>query len=259
MDRGLVAALARKGADLPALAARAIRRPETVAELVAGLAAPSASVKYGCEKVLRRVSEQRPDLLLPHCDVFVKLLRSDNSFLKWGAIITLGNLAPAARDGRLERLFAQYFAPITGPVLVTAANTMKSAPKIARAKPELLPRVVRAILKVEKATFYHRGAPSPECRNVACGHALAALDAIFAESEPPPPVLAFARRQLESTRASVRKSAQRFVKRHAQAAEALPKSGEKDAVRKAQRGDGLRAPGERRRGPRARRRAGRSP
>ena len=101
MESRLVAALARKGADLPAIAAQVIRRPEAVSELVAGLEAPSANVKYGCEKVLRRVSEQRPDLVLPHFDVFVKLLRSDNSFLKWGAIITLGNLAPvmAASSG----------------------------------------------------------------------------------------------------------------------------------------------------------------
>jgi hypothetical protein len=254
MESRLVAALAQKGADLPAIAAQAIRRPETIAELVAGLEAPSANVKYGCEKVLRRVSEQRPDLVLPHFDVFVKLLRSDNSFLKWGAIVTLGNLAPAVRAGHLERIFTRYFAPVTGPVLVTAANTIQSAPKIARAKPELLPRIVRAILQVERATFVHRGAPSPECRNVACGHALAALDAMFDQSDPPRPVLEFARRQLDSTRASVRKNAERFLKRHARR-----KGGDQDAVRKAQCGDGLRAPGERGRGPRASRRAGRSP
>ncbi len=220
MDNRLVAALGRKGADFPAIAARAIQRPETITELVAGLEAPSANVKYGCEKVLRRVSEQRPDLVLPHFDVFVKLLRSDNSFLKWGAILTLGNLASTARDGRLERIFSQYFAPITGPVLITAANTMKSAPKIARAKPELLPRIVRELLKVERATFLHHGTPSPECRNVACGHALAALDAMFEQNHPPLPVLDFARRQLGSTRAKVRNAAEKFLRRHERATRA---------------------------------------
>ena len=258
MESRLAAAFARKGADLQPIAAQAIRRPAAIRELVAGLEAPSANVKYGCEKVLRRVSEQRPDLVLPHFDVFVKLLRSDNSFLKWGAIITLGNLAPAVRDGRLERILSRYLAPIAGPELVTAGNTMQGASKIARAKPELLPRILKEILKVEKATFLHRGAPSPECRNVACGHALTVLDAMFDQSDPPRPVLEFARRQLESPRAKVRKSAEKFLKRHAEVR--VPrKGGEKDAVRKAQRGDGLRAPGEGRRGPRARRRAGRSP
>ncbi|MFQ5677760.1 MAG: hypothetical protein ACE5G1_17860, partial [bacterium] len=41
----------------------------------------------------------------------------------------------------------------TGPVLVTAANIIQGAAKIAKAKPELTPRITRELLKVEKATM----------------------------------------------------------------------------------------------------------
>jgi hypothetical protein len=215
VESRIVAAIARKGADLATIAAQVTSRPKTISDLVEGLEAQKPNVKYGCEKVLRRVSERRPDLVMPYFDAFVKLLRSDNSFLKWGAIITLANLAPADRDGRLEQIFARYFAPVTGPGLVTAANTIASAPRIARARPELTQRIVRQILKVETASFVHQGAPSPECRNVACGHAIAAFAAMFDQINRPKPVLEFVKRQLESTRPAVRKSAEKFLRRHA--------------------------------------------
>jgi hypothetical protein len=215
VESRIVAAIAKKGADLASIAAQVTSRPETISDLVEGLGARTPNVKYGCEKVLRRVSDSRPDLVIPHFDAFVKLLRSDNNFLKWGAIITLANLAPADRDRRLDQIFAQYFAPVTGPELVTAANTIASAPKIARAKPELTQRIVKQILKVETASFVDHGAPSPECRNVACGQAIAAFDAMFDQISRPGPVLEFVKRQLGSTRPAVRKSAEKFLGRHA--------------------------------------------
>ncbi len=207
--------LSRKGADVDAIAAEVIEKPEAIDELVEGVMAPKGTLRYGFEKVLRKISEQRPDLVYPYFDRYVELLDNPNSFLKWGAILTIGNLAAVDSAGRFEKIFRKYYAPISGPVMVTAANTIGASVKIIEAKPELAQRIARVILKVEKAEFEKRGEPSPECRNVAIGQAIDAFDQVFDQIDNKPAVVRFVKRQLKNTRPPVVKKARAFLARHA--------------------------------------------
>jgi len=215
MGWDIVAALDRARADTSRIAGRVIRDPHLVPVLIGALDDTRARVKYGADKALRAVSERRPDLLDPHFDRFVRLLGASNSFIRWGAIRTTGNLIAAGPDRRAESVFKRFLAPITGRDMVAAATAISSAAAIARAKPTLTNRIVKRILKVETAAYEHCGKLSPECRNVACGHAIDALDAVYREGVCPAPVVEFARRQLRSTRPAVRRKAAAFLKVHA--------------------------------------------
>ena len=62
-------------------------------EIAEGLKADKPRVKYGCAKALRLISEQRPDLLYPHFDFFVRLLDHENKILQWDAAFVLSHLA----------------------------------------------------------------------------------------------------------------------------------------------------------------------
>lgn len=86
--------------------------------------------------------------------------------------------------------------------------------KIALNKPELTERISGEILKVEKANYVKHSLPSPECRNVAIGHAIDTFDHIYDAINHKGPVIAFVTRQLENSRNSVVKKAKRFIKRH---------------------------------------------
>jgi hypothetical protein len=163
--------------------------------------------------VLRLVSERRPELIYPYFGVFVGLLDSDNSFLKWGAIMTVANLAAVDAEKKFEAIFQKYYAPIPGPAMITAANIIGGSDKIARAKPELTERITREILKVEKGKYKNKGALSPECRNVAIGHAIDTFDKLFEQIDDKAKVIAFVKRQLKNTRKPVVKKAERFLKR----------------------------------------------
>lgn len=208
-------ALGTKGADIPRIAAYLIKKPEQIETLVEGLKAPKGTLRYGYEKVLRAVSEERPDLVYPFFDVFVELLDCENSFLKWGAILTIGNLAAHDPDRRIEEIFKKYYAPITGPAMVTAANIIGSSAKIAAAKPELTQKITREILKVDKARYEQRGVVSPECRNVVLGQAIDTFDEFYDRIENKSAVIKLVRRQLDNTRKKVVKKAERFLKKHA--------------------------------------------
>jgi predicted aspartyl protease len=206
--------LKAKQVDVATAAEELTERPEEIAQLIAGLQAEKSSAKYAYEKTLRRVSERRPELIYPHFDAFAALLDHENNFLKWGAIMTVANLTAVDAEGRFEAIFDRYYAPIPGPSMITAANIIGSSPRIAQAKPHLAERITQEILKVEQAEYEHHGSPSPECRNVALGHALDAFDQFFDLIEDKAAILTFAKRQLRNTRKQVAKKAERFLRVH---------------------------------------------
>jgi hypothetical protein len=211
MGVDIIAAIDRKGVDPARIADAVIDSPTLVPRLLEALGDRTARVKYGAEKVLRAVSERRPDLLQPHFREFVKLLDAENTFIRWGAIGTFANVAAAGTDDRVASIFRKYFAPLKGPDMVTAATTIGGAVVIARAKPAMADRIAREILRVETAEYEMHGEPSPECRAVACGHAIDALDELYDEITRKKAVVEFVRRQLGSTRPAVRKKAAAFL------------------------------------------------
>jgi len=165
--------------------------------------------RLGCEKALRIISEKAPQLLYPCYDFFAEMLDDENSFLRWGAIHALGNLAAVDSGNKFEAIFDKYFAPIPGPALVPAANAIGGAARIANAKPELVGRITAELLKVEQASYQ-----TPECRNVALGQAIDAFDVFFDQVADKEVVLAMVERQLSNTRNATRQRAERFLKRH---------------------------------------------
>ncbi len=207
----LTAQIARKGSRKETIAARVVRQPELLSELFQGLTSDRPQIKFGCSKVLRLVSEQAPTVLYPDFDFFAGLLDCDNNFLKWDAARVVANLAPVDSGRRIERILARYLRPIPGPTLITAANLVQNAAKIARAKPRLARRIAQVLLQVERGEY-----PTLECRNVVIGHAIESFDKFYdlLDRRASAPVLEFVQRQLANRRNAVRKKAAQFLKRH---------------------------------------------
>lgn len=212
--KSILEQLNEKGADVASVADQVIKKPREIAALVEALKVEKRAVKYGYEKVLRLVSERRPDLVYPYFDDFVILLDCDNNFLKWGAIMTVANLTAVDTEQKFEGIFRKYYAPVVGPTMVTAANIVGSSARIALAKPDLVEPIAREILKVEKAKYQNKGALSPECRNVAIGQAIDSFDEFFEMIENKAAVIRFVKRQLKNTREKVAKKAGKFIRKH---------------------------------------------
>jgi len=200
--------IARKETDMEKTVDKVMKKPELLSEVFEGLGSDKARIKYGCVKVLRLISEKKPEILYPRMDFFSDLLDSDNNFLKWGAIHTIANLAAADSERRFEVIFDKYFAPIPGPELIPAGNVIGGAAKIALAKPELSDRIAKEMLKVEKAKYQ-----TAECRNVAMGHAIKSFDLFFDQIKDKEPVIKLIKKQLKNTRNATRKKAEKFLKK----------------------------------------------
>jgi len=208
-ESNLFQEIGQKESDKEQLADRVIKKPELLSQILEGLNANEARIKYGCAKILRVISDREPAVLYPKFDFFVQLLNSNNSFMKWGAIYIIANLTAVDTSNKFEQIFDEYFAPIPGPVLITAANIIGGAAKIALAKPELTEKITQELLKVEKAEYQ-----TTECRNVALGHAINAFDQFFHQIGHKEPVIDLIRKQLHNARSSTRKKAEKFLKKY---------------------------------------------
>jgi hypothetical protein len=147
---------------------------------------------------------------LPSWRRLVALLEHENKILQWSALLTLGNLAGVASRGRIEALLPRLLAPLRGPVMITAANAMRSAVQVALARPELAGLVAREILRVERARY-----ATDECRHIALGHAIQALERLLPLLKRKEPALEMVRRQLDNPRPATRKKAAAFLARAA--------------------------------------------
>lgn len=202
--------LALLGADKERLARSVMRRPVVVPELLQGLGSETTRIKFGCAKVLRLISAQEPEVLYPHFAAFAKLLDHENKILQWEAIHVLSDLVRVDSSNKFAALFDRYFRPITGPVMITAANVIGGAAKIARARPEWADRIAAEILKVRRARYQ-----TDECRNVAIGHAVKALGEVYPLLKNPKPVRRFVSAQRQNSRPATRKKAEWFARRFA--------------------------------------------
>jgi hypothetical protein len=208
----LLEQIGRTKIDKERLAQRVFHNPRLLPELLRGLGAGQAAVRFGCAGALRVLSERQPVLLYPHWERLVALIESPNAILQWTAFRAIANLAGADSDDRIEGLLDRYLAPIRGQVMITAATVIAGGARIARAKPHLADRIAQEILQVQRARY-----KTAECRNVAIGHAIEAFDVFFDLIGDAQPVLRFVRRQLRNTRNAVRKKADSFLKKHASA------------------------------------------
>jgi hypothetical protein len=189
MTTSVVDQIGQGRADLSRLAARLARHSSKLPPVMDALEATRGGARLRCAKVLLLLSEKAPAVRYPCFEVFAGLLEDQNHIIRWNAIRVLANLASVDAEARVERILDKYLSFIKGPVMITAANVILGAAKIARAKPNLTARITAAILQVEKANYATR-----ECRNVAIGHALTALRSLGAAVAARQDVLAFAQR-----------------------------------------------------------------
>lgn len=200
--------IARKGANQARIAENVISEPTLLPELIEGLNSPIARLKYGSGKVIRLLAEKRPELLYPHFDLFVKMLDHENNIFQWEGIIVLSMLAQVDKGGKWDAIFEKFFAPISGPVMITAANVIVGAGRVALARPDWADRIAGEILKVSRANY-----ATTECRNVAIGHAIESLGKFYHLLQKPGEVESFVRKQLKNPRQAARRKAEAFLRR----------------------------------------------
>ncbi len=201
--------ISQKKSEKEKIAEQVMENPDLLSEIMDGLNADDANTKFGCDKVLRIVSEKAPQLLYPEFDFFASRIDCENTILKWGALKIIANLTEVDSENKFEKIFDAYFAPIPGPVHTTASNIIKDAAKIARSKPHFTGKITNELLKVENANY-----KTSECRNIAIGHAILSFDQYFDQIQDRETVIKFVERHCNNGRKATCKKAEKFLRKH---------------------------------------------
>lgn len=174
----------------------------------------TSGIKYTCSKIIRRVSEEKPELIYPYFAEIASWLHQENSFIKWDGILALSNLVAIDREDTFGKIYQDYFALIRDPQMITASNVIGNAWKIVFARPEWEKDITGRLLEVPGITYLYKGEASPECNRIVCGHVLECFDRYFDRSESQAAMIRFAEGQLGNSRKAVAKRAEKFLNSH---------------------------------------------
>jgi hypothetical protein len=196
---------------LPSLARQAVEDPEILLRLVRSLRPENANLREreGAFNALLPLAQARPELLLPHWDHLAGLLKSGKAFAKYPAVHLLAALVPADRARRFDRSFNAFFSLLDDDAISVAAHVARLAGPIARARPDLEPRITRRLLSLDKSHF------EPGRRDLVKSYALEAFGTYLDRSNRRASMLSFARAMSTSKSRRAARAAGAFLKAHA--------------------------------------------
>ncbi|UCD13036.1 MAG: hypothetical protein JSW60_05595 [Thermoplasmatales archaeon] len=180
-------------------------------KIIDGVSSQKAAIRYGCGKVLMDLSEEYPDKLYPYMDFFIKLLDSKYRILTWQAMFIIANLTKVDKDRKFDSIFDKYYSFINDEYMVTVANVVGHSGKIALAKPHLIPRITKKLLKVENIkTTQHL---TDECKKVIAEKTIQSIDTFFPHIEKKDEVISFVKKHIDSSRKTLKRKSEEFLKK----------------------------------------------
>jgi hypothetical protein len=178
--------------------------------MVEGISSANPRIKFGCAKILSKISEDHPEELYNDFEFFIDLLDIENNIIKWNAMDVLANLTKVDKKKKFDDIFTKYYDFINADTMVTVAHVVDNSGKIALAKPHLTKQITNELLKIEKIPIKPK--VTQECKNILFGKAINAFDQYYDQIENPKEVVSFIKRQLKNTRLSTKVKAQKFMK-----------------------------------------------
>ena len=211
MESKLLQKLVNKTLTKQQILEKVKRNYELIPEILDGISSSKPAIRYSCAKVLMDLSEEKPEKLYSYMDFFIKMLESKYRILTWNAIITIANLTKVDSEKKFDSIFDRYYSFLDEEYMVTVANVVGNSGKIALAKPYLTQKITDKLLKVENISITPH--LSEECKRVITQHAIKTFDLFFSQIEEKDKVISFVEKHLNSSRETLRKESENFLKK----------------------------------------------
>ena len=209
MSNNLLEQLAEKTLTKDELLEKIKQDTNLIPEVINGMNSSKAAIRYGCGKALMDFSEEHPEKLYPHWDFFINKLDSKYRILIWQAMAIIANLTRVDHDNKFYTNFEKYYGFINDEYMVTVANLVGNSGKIAKAKPYLIPKIIRELLKIDNIKITPH--LSDECKRVITEKAIISFDMFFNKVENKDEVLLFVKKHTDSSRMSLKNKAEEFL------------------------------------------------
>lgn len=189
------------------------KEPDILKKLIDIESTEPSAVKFTAEKAVRSISESSPKLFAGIETEIFSLLKSENTFIRLGNIVTCANLSVLSSDKILELLKEDYISFLYSTNIAEFGNAVKGIPKIISVFPSLEEKLLPPLFEISERVFIHKGKPSDECRNVAAGKVMEVFEKIGKNSPYRQEMLNFAEMNLTNTRNSAKRKAEKLVKK----------------------------------------------
>ena len=157
------------------------------------------------------LSEEHPGKLYPSMNFFINLLDSKYRILTWTAMAIIANLTKVDTNKKFDAVFDKYFGFLNDEYMVTVANVVGYSSRIALANPHIRYKITNELLKVENiSTTSHL---TEECKRVIAEKTIKSFNLFFDEIEQKEKVISFVKSHLNSSRKTLRKEAEKFLKK----------------------------------------------
>ncbi len=185
-----------------------IEKPELLETILEGISSETTRVKFRCAKILKIISNIKPEILISHWDFFINLLDADNKIILWNALDIIANLTSVDYEHKFDDVYQRYYKFLEDESMVTAAHVVDNSGKIVDSRPDLQNEITQKLLNIN--TIPRDG----ECLDILSGKTMLVFDKYYDSIENKDQVMAFAGKQMESERNTTKVKAQRFLKKH---------------------------------------------
>ncbi len=115
-------------------------------DVIQGLESEERRVQSGCAELASLLSEDVPDLLYPHVEMFISNLEAKAPVLRWEAVCTLGNISSVDTLEKTPKLIQRFTEFLSDESIVLQGHSVRALTKIAKAFPETSSDIFEALL-----------------------------------------------------------------------------------------------------------------
>lgn len=141
--------LNKKDIDIENSVKQALENSDFLSELLDAITSKNDLIRFNCNNILFKLSEENPNVLYPHWDYFVELLKSNNNYHKLIALELIANLTKVDIENRFEDIFDEYFKIINSEKTMVAGHLAGVSGKIAYNKPNLQNKITNILLNID--------------------------------------------------------------------------------------------------------------
>lgn len=123
-----------------------------IAEQVRVLRSSNNREAYRALQSLQEASDS-DDAVYAHIDIFIEMMRDSNSYVRTRGLALIACNAKWDEAGKIDGIIDEYLDHVTDVKPITARQCIKSLPKLAEAKPHLMPRIVSSLRHADTSAY----------------------------------------------------------------------------------------------------------
>lgn len=123
-----------------------------IAEQVCVLRSSSNREAYRALQSLQETSDV-DDAVYVHIDSFIEMMCDSNSYVRTRGLTLIACNAKWDEAGKIDGIIDEYLEHVTDDKPITARQCIQSLPKLAEAKPHLMPRIVSSLRHADTSAY----------------------------------------------------------------------------------------------------------